>query len=96
MKWYYDNKYINQHLNLFSQVVNFEFSDGATATLTMIAFTEHLCSRKAIVYGTHGQLTWDESKGHFVEHYDFLSKSTTIHESDVVSYAQNLLSMTKC
>ncbi|XP_069991140.1 trans-1,2-dihydrobenzene-1,2-diol dehydrogenase-like isoform X3 [Penaeus vannamei] len=66
-----------------NQVVNFEFSDGATATLTMVAFTEHLCSRKAIVYGTHGQLTWDESKGHFVEHYDFLSQSTTIHESDV-------------
>ncbi|KAK7077007.1 hypothetical protein SK128_015738 [Halocaridina rubra] len=66
-----------------NQVVNFEFSDGATATLTMIAFSEHVCEKKAQIYGTRGQLMWDEAKGHVVEHYDFLTKTTKIHTCEM-------------
>ncbi|KAK4315239.1 hypothetical protein Pmani_013514 [Petrolisthes manimaculis] len=60
-----------------NQVVNFEFLDGATATLTMVAFTKNLCTRKAEVYGTRGQLVWDEANGGHVQHYDFLTRTTT-------------------
>ncbi|KAK3872094.1 hypothetical protein Pcinc_022815 [Petrolisthes cinctipes] len=68
-----------------NQVVNFEFSDGATATLTMIAFTKNLCTRKAEVYGTRGQLVWDEARGGHVDHYDFLTRTTKIYsfEEDI-------------
>lgn len=65
-----------------NQVVNFEFSDGATATLTMVAFTQHTCSRKTEVYGSLGQLVWDESKGHIIQHYDFLSRESKIHQCE--------------
>ncbi|XP_042217804.1 uncharacterized protein LOC121863286 isoform X2 [Homarus americanus] len=63
-----------------NQIVNFEFSDGATATLTMVAFTQQLCARKTEVYGTQGQLVWDESKGHIVQQFDFLSQASTVHQ----------------
>ncbi|KAK8746114.1 hypothetical protein OTU49_017260 [Cherax quadricarinatus] len=65
-----------------NQVVNFEFSDGATATLTMIAFTKNLCARKTEVYGTRGQLVWDESLGHTVQHFDFLSRVSKAHQCE--------------
>nr|XP_045601637.1 uncharacterized protein LOC123760172 [Procambarus clarkii] len=65
-----------------NQVVNFQFSDGATATLTMIAFTQQLCARKTEVYGTRGQLVWDESKGHIIQHFDFLSQQSKIHKCE--------------
>lgn len=66
-----------------NQVVNFEFSDGATATLTMIAFSQHLCCRKTEVYGSLGQLVWDEAKGHIVNHFDFLTETTQIHKCEI-------------
>ncbi|KAK7077006.1 hypothetical protein SK128_015737 [Halocaridina rubra] len=66
-----------------NQVVNFEYSDGATATLTMVAFSEHICERKTMVYGTLGQLTWDESKGHHVTHFDFLTETSQIHSCEI-------------
>lgn len=69
----------------YFQVVNFEFCDGATATLTMVAFTQFICSRKTEVYGSLGQLVWDESKGHTIQHYDFLSKVAKIHKCEEVS-----------
>ncbi|XP_068207227.1 putative oxidoreductase YteT isoform X1 [Palaemon carinicauda] len=65
-----------------NQVVNFEFSDGSTATLTMIAFTKQLCNRKTEVYGTLGQLVWDESKGHEIDHFDFLTRINKIHRCE--------------
>lgn len=65
--------------------MNFEFSDGSTATLTMIAFSQHLCARKVEIYGTLGQLVWDESKGTYIDHFDFLTESTKIHHCDKVS-----------
>ena len=34
------------------QVVTMQFEGGATATLTMVAFTEKVCSRETKFYGT--------------------------------------------
>ncbi|KAG0720283.1 putative oxidoreductase YjhC [Chionoecetes opilio] len=67
---------------LVLQVVNFEFIDGATATLTMVAFSEQLCNRKTEVYGTMGQLVWDESKGQKVTHFDFASRTSKVHQCE--------------
>ncbi|CAF1024924.1 unnamed protein product [Brachionus calyciflorus] len=44
-----------------NQVVNLQFEDGTTATMTMIAFTKDLCTRKTKVYGTKGMLEWDDA-----------------------------------
>ncbi|PAA92494.1 hypothetical protein BOX15_Mlig033406g1, partial [Macrostomum lignano] len=41
------------------QVVNMEFDDGATASLTMMAFTEAVCVRSSVFYGTRGELRWN-------------------------------------
>uniref|UniRef100_A0A0P4WKM8 Gfo/Idh/MocA-like oxidoreductase N-terminal domain-containing protein n=2 Tax=Scylla olivacea TaxID=85551 RepID=A0A0P4WKM8_SCYOL len=65
-----------------NQVVNFEFVDGATASLTMVAFSEHSCKRKTEVYGTMGQLVWDESKGLKVTHFDFATKTLKVHHCE--------------
>lgn len=62
-----------------NQVVNFEFIDGSTATLTMVAFSERICARKTEVYGTMGQLVWDDGKGHEIHHFDFLSKKSKVY-----------------
>uniref|UniRef100_UPI00358F8EE2 uncharacterized oxidoreductase SP_1686-like isoform X3 n=1 Tax=Myxine glutinosa TaxID=7769 RepID=UPI00358F8EE2 len=35
-----------------NQVVNMEFEEGATAALTMIAFSQKVCVRKTTIYGT--------------------------------------------
>uniref|UniRef100_UPI00358EAA3D putative oxidoreductase YteT isoform X2 n=1 Tax=Myxine glutinosa TaxID=7769 RepID=UPI00358EAA3D len=39
-----------------NQVVNMEFEEGATAALTMIAFSQKVCVRKTTIYGTKGEL----------------------------------------
>lgn len=35
-----------------NQVVNMQFKNGATATMTMVAFTEDSCDRKIKLFGT--------------------------------------------
>ncbi len=40
------------------QMVNMEFVDGATASVTMNAFTRHMC-RETRICGTRGELRWD-------------------------------------
>jgi hypothetical protein len=62
-KWYAKGTY------LYVKVVNMEFSDGATASFTMIAFSEKLCVRTTRVFGTHGELSC--SNGSDVRHFDF-------------------------
>ena len=57
-----------------NQVVNMQFANGATANLTMIAFSKDLCDRKTRIYGTKGELEWDSSVSpNEIWHFDFLS-----------------------
>lgn len=69
-----------------NQVVNFLFDDNSTATMTMIAFTQDICSRKTKIYGTKGQLEWDDALKHNkIQHYDFLTgKSELIDCIDAI------------
>jgi predicted dehydrogenase len=39
-----------------NQVVNLEFENGATASFTMIAFSQDVCVRRTRIFGTEGQL----------------------------------------
>lgn len=42
-----------------NQVVNLEFESGATATITMVAFSEVVCNRSTRIHGTRGELIGD-------------------------------------
>ncbi|XP_063396328.1 putative oxidoreductase YteT isoform X1 [Mytilus trossulus] len=53
-----------------NQVVNMQFKNGATANMTMIAFTEATCDRKVTVFGTKGELQC-HGAGHSLVLYDF-------------------------
>ncbi|CAG2189952.1 unnamed protein product [Mytilus edulis] len=53
-----------------NQVVNMQFKNGATASMTMIAFTEAICDRKVTVFGTKGELQC-HGAGHSLVLYDF-------------------------
>ncbi|XP_076042453.1 putative oxidoreductase YteT isoform X2 [Oratosquilla oratoria] len=63
-----------------NQVVNFEFENGATATLTMVAHSELACARQTIVYGSHGQLSWDGSMSKPLRQFDFRTKEAIYHD----------------
>ena len=64
-----------------NQIVAMEFNDGSTATMTMIATSKDTCARKTKIYGTRGQLDWDDSsETKVIEHYDFLSEKTSYIE----------------
>ncbi|KAG5643777.1 hypothetical protein DXG03_009656 [Asterophora parasitica] len=41
------------------QVVNLEFSDGATASFTMVAYTSLICERQTRLHFTHGEIVGD-------------------------------------
>ncbi len=64
-----DNNVVDQ------QVVNLMFEGGATATHTMMAFTEY-CDRKTRIFGTHGRI---EGDGEYIKVYDFLTDTETVH-----------------
>jgi predicted dehydrogenase len=59
------------------QVVSLLYEGGATASLTMTAFTK-MRERETRIFGTRGELRGD---GAMVEVYDFLTRTTTRHES---------------
>ncbi len=63
-----------------NQVVNMEFDDKSTATLTMIGPSRDVCQRKTKIYGTKGEIEWDDAKSsNEIVHYDFLTrKNSTI------------------
>jgi predicted dehydrogenase len=62
-----------------NQIVNMKFSDNSTASLTMIAFTKDVCTRKTKIYGTKGSLEWDDAiNPKDIIHCDFLTHSTHI------------------
>lgn len=61
-----------------NQVVNMQFSDKSTATLNMTAFSKATCNRKTVVYGTKGELEWDDYKlPNKIRLTEFLSQLTT-------------------
>lgn len=61
-----------------NQIVNMQFSDKSTATLNMIAFSQAFCQRKTTIYGTKGQLDWDDHKApNQIFLFDFLSQQTS-------------------
>lgn len=41
------------------QVVNLEFSDGSTASFTMVAYTSLICERQIRMHFTHGEIVGD-------------------------------------
>lgn len=41
------------------QVVNLEFSDGSTASFTMIAYSSLICERQTRLHFTHGEIVGD-------------------------------------
>ncbi|CAG0923384.1 unnamed protein product [Notodromas monacha] len=60
-----------------NQVVNFEFDDGSTASLTMIAFSEAVCERRTTFFGTHGEMggKFDQDS---LEYLDFVTNKTEL------------------
>lgn len=53
------------------QVVNMQFEDGPTATLSMIAFTESVCVRETKIFGTKGELRCKGTSNPVIDHVDF-------------------------
>jgi predicted dehydrogenase len=68
--WACDNDVVDH------QVLALEYEGGATASLTMTAFTQ-MRDRETRIFGTAGELRGD---GTAVDVYDFLTRSTTRHE----------------
>eukprot|EP00095_Tigriopus_kingsejongensis_P004155 snap_masked-scaffold1541_size36691-processed-gene-0.1 protein:Tk04155 transcript:snap_masked-scaffold1541_size36691-processed-gene-0.1-mRNA-1 annotation:"predicted protein" len=56
------------------QMVNMEFESGATATMTMNAFTRNM-SRETRICGTKGELRWGGSPQGPIHVYDFATQS---------------------
>ncbi len=63
------------------QVVNLEFEGGATASFTMTAFTKPR-DRETRIFGTKAELY---GNGNILEIYDFLTRETTIINSELES-----------
>eukprot|EP01129_Flabellula_baltica_P010664 TRINITY_DN4526_c0_g1_i5.p1 TRINITY_DN4526_c0_g1~~TRINITY_DN4526_c0_g1_i5.p1 ORF type:complete len:338 (+),score=72.96 TRINITY_DN4526_c0_g1_i5:1161-2174(+) len=63
-----------------NQVVNIEFEGGATATFTMVAFTEKICVRSTRIFGTKGEITGDSTD---ISVFDFLTGTTTKYHTEV-------------
>ena len=59
-----------------SQVVNLEFSNGSTASFTMVAFTSIICERQLRMHFTHGEIVGDMSTFTVT---DFRKNHTRVH-----------------
>jgi hypothetical protein len=68
-----------------NQTVVLNFNDNSIATLTMVAFSESQCQRRTIIYGTKGQLEWDDSKSTTnIQHFDFLTRQSQIIDGRLI------------
>jgi len=54
---------------------------GKIATLHMIANTEKECERRGVVYGSHGELSYNSN---FITYFDFVTRETTVIEAPKV------------
>lgn len=55
-------------------MVNMEFDNGATANMTMNAFTRNIC-RETRICGTKGELRWNGDADGGILIYDFATKT---------------------
>ncbi|KAL7419291.1 hypothetical protein Q5752_006128 [Cryptotrichosporon argae] len=63
------------------QVVNIEYENGVTASMTMSAFSERICERITVIQGTKGELVGDMTTFTI---FDFLTRTSTKHEPPVL------------
>ena len=62
-----------------NQVVIMNFDDNSIATLTMIAYSKNTCTRQTKIYGTKGELEWDDAVSSTnILHTDFLTNKKQI------------------
>jgi len=61
------------------QVVNLEFSNGATASFTMVAYTSSICDRQTRLHFTHGELIGDMNTFTVT---DFRTRKTTVYRPE--------------
>ncbi|CAG5129422.1 unnamed protein product, partial [Candidula unifasciata] len=61
------------------QVTIFQFDDGATASFNMVAFTKRLCAREVKIYGTKGEIVFEDGWDN-IEVFDFLTQQTDRHD----------------
>ncbi|KAK3756701.1 hypothetical protein RRG08_013964 [Elysia crispata] len=66
-----------------NQVVNFQFDDGAAANFSMVAFTKLVGQREIKIYGTLGELVYEDGWDEMLL-FDFLSRTT-----EQISVSQN-------
>lgn len=59
-----------------NQVVNIEFSNGATASFTMVAFTSAICERQTRLHFSHGEIIGNMST--FTVN-DFRKRTSKVH-----------------
>ena len=59
-----------------NQVVNLEFSNGSTASFTMVAFTSAICERQTRLHFSHGEIIGDM---HTFTVSDFRKGTTKVH-----------------
>ncbi|XP_071110368.1 putative oxidoreductase YteT [Haliotis cracherodii] len=67
------------------QVVNFQFEGGATASLTMMAFTKKVCQREVKVYGTRGEISCVDDG---IKVFDFITGQTTREDLEQDDFAR--------
>ncbi|KAK6176930.1 hypothetical protein SNE40_015134 [Patella caerulea] len=77
--------YQNDNDVMSNQIVNFQYEGGATASLTMMAFTKRVCDRKTTIYGTRGELNFDDGKSDVIEVCDFVTEQTSQHRPQIVA-----------
>ncbi|XP_069137238.1 uncharacterized protein [Argopecten irradians] len=68
--------YDNDNDVMSNQIVSLLFEGGATASLTMMAFTKSVSAREIKIYGTRGQLSCVATESPIIEHFDFLTRQT--------------------